>query len=325
MKAILCTAYGSADVLKLVEVEKPKPKANEVLVKVIASTVTYGDCEIRNLTLPAWTRIPVRMIMGYRRPKRLIPGMEFSGLVEALGANVTTLRVGDAIFGSTGLRMGGNAEFVCLSAKSELAIKPHAVTFEDATTIAVGGINALHFLRKANPQRGNKVLVIGAGGSIGSWAVLLAKYYGAEVTAVDHGDKLHMLIAIGADHVIDYTKEHFSTSGIKYDIIFDAVYTSSFSKCIDSLTKSGWYLMANTSPVRMLRGLWVEWTSKKKVIFALAAETKTDLLFLANLIGTKKIRPVIDRTYPLGQTIEAHRYVENGLKKGSVVINVQSP
>lgn len=210
MKAILCTAYGPPDVLKFVELEKPKPRANEVLVKVIASTVTFGDCEIRNLTLPAWTRFPVRMIMGYRKPTRLIPGMEFSGKVEAVGANVTTFKIGDEIFGSTGMKMGGNAEYICLSARSELTIKPPSVSFEDAATIPVGGINALHFLRKANPKPGNKVLVIGAGGSIGSWAVLMAKYYGAEVTAVDHGNKLSMLKSIGADHVIDYTKDDFS-------------------------------------------------------------------------------------------------------------------
>jgi NADPH:quinone reductase-like Zn-dependent oxidoreductase len=325
MKAILCTAYGSPDVLKLVDLDKPAPKTNQVLVKVIASTVTFGDCEIRNLTLPAWTRFPVRMIMGYRKPKRLIPGMEFSGIIEGLGANVTTFNIGDEIFGSTGMKMGGNAEYVCLSAKSALAIKPREVSFEDATTIPVGGINALHFLRKANPQPGNKVLVIGAGGSIGSWAVLISKYYGVEVTAVDHRNKLAMLRSIGADYVIDYTTEDFSESKIKYDIIFDAVYKSSFTKCVESLTETGCYLMANSSPRRMLKGLWVEWTSKKKVKFALAAETSKDLGYLAGLISAQKIQPVIDRTYPLEQTMEAHRYVENGLKRGSVIISVQTP
>lgn len=322
MKAILCTAYGPADVLRLVELEKPTPKAHEVLVKVVASTVTFGDCEIRNLTLPAWTRFPVRLIMGYRRPKRLIPGMEFSGVVEGLGANVTTFKIGNAIFGSTGMGMGGNAEYICLSANSGLALKPSSVSFADAATIAVGGINALHFFRKANPQPGNKILVIGAGGSIGTWAVLMAKYYGAEVTAVDHGDKLAMLTSIGADHVIDYTKEDFSSRNVKYDIIYDAVYKSSFSKCVSVLADTGYYLMANTGPARMLRGLLLEWTSKKKVVFSLAAETREDLAFLADLIAAGKIKPTIDRTFPLDQTIEAHRYVEKGLKKGSVIISV---
>lgn len=306
----------------MVEVPKPLPKPHEVLVRVKASTVTFGDCEIRNLTLPAWTRVPLRLIKGYWKPNHLVPGMEFAGIVETVGSKVSTLKPGDAIFGSTGMAMGGNAEYVCRSATSPLAIKPENVSFADAATIPVGGINALHFLRMVNIQRGQKVLVIGAGGSIGTWGVLLAKYYGAEVVAVDHTTKLAMLRSIGADHVIDYTKEDFSFGGTKYDVIFDTVYKSSFSKCMRSLTETGCYLMANTGPRRMLKGLWVERTTSKKVKFALAGETENDLSFLAGLIAAKKIKPVIDRTYPLEQTMEAHRYVEQGWKKGSVIINV---
>ena len=322
MKAILCTAYGPPEVLRVVEVPTPTPKSHEVLVRVKASTVTFGDCEIRNLTLPPWTRFPVRLIMGYRKPRHLVPGMEFAGIVEAVGSKVSALKPGDAIFGSTGMAMGGNAEYVCRSATAPLAIKPENVSFADAATIPVGGINALHFLRMANIQPGQKVLVIGAGGSIGTWGVLLAKYYGAEVIAVDHTTKLAMLHSIGADHVIDYTKEDFSSSGMKYDVIFDIVYKSSFSKCVGSLTETGCYLMANTHPASMLKGLWVELTSSKKMKFAPAAETEKDFNFLAGLIAKKKITPVIDRTYPLEQTMEAHRYVEQGWKKGSVIISV---
>jgi NADPH:quinone reductase-like Zn-dependent oxidoreductase len=324
MKAILCTAYGPPEVLQLVEVEKPIPKANEVLVRVHASTVTFGDCEIRNLTLPAWTRFPLRLIMGYRRPRRLIPGMEFAGVVEAVGNKVSAFKPGDAIFGSTGMKMGGNAEYVCRPTSAALAIKPENVSFEDAATIPIGGINALHFLRLANPKPGQKVLIIGAGGSIGTWAVLLAKYYGAEVTAVDHANKLEMLSRIGADYTIDYTREHFSNTGTKYDIILDIIYGSSFSKCLHSLTETGYYLMANPGPRRMLKSVWIERTTNKKVKFAFAGETAEDLSFLANLIATKKIKPVIDRRYPLAETIEAHRYVEQSLKKGSVIIDVTS-
>ncbi len=323
MKAILCTAYGGPDVLKVVDIETPAPKPDEILIKVKASTVTFGDCELRNLTLPAWTRFPIRLIYGYRKPKHLIPGMEIAGIVEAVGKNVTALKPGDAVFGTTGFFMGGNAEYVCRTAKNLPGIKPENVSFDDAATISVGGINALHFLRKANIQPGQKVLVIGGGGCIGSWAVLLAKYLGAEVTAVDHTIKLHMLRSIGADHVIDYTKEDFSTSGIKYDVIFDVVYRSSFSKCINSLTQTGCYLMANTDPGRMLRGMWVEMTSSRKVIFSLAGETADDLNYVASLIAENKIKPYIDRVYPLEQTIEAHRYVEQGLKKGNVIIRVE--
>ncbi|HEY0656242.1 MAG TPA: NAD(P)-dependent alcohol dehydrogenase [Chryseosolibacter sp.] len=321
MKAILCTAYGPADVLKLVDLPKPSPKADEVLVKVVASSVTFGDCEIRNLTLPAWTRLPVRMIMGYRKPKHLIPGMEVSGIVETVGAKVSQFKPGDAIFGSTGMAMGGNAEYICRPAKA-FAKKPDAVSFEHAATITVGGINALHFLRMANIRAGQKVLVIGAGGSIGTWAVLLAKHYGAKVWAVDHNRKLDMLRSIGADHVVDYMQEDFSSNAIKYDVIFDAVYSSPYARCINSLTDSGYYLMANTGPGRMLKGVWTELVTRKKVKFALAAENEPDLSLLANLIAAGKIKPVIDRIYPLEQTMEAHRYVEQGLKKGSVIIDV---
>lgn len=322
MKAILCTAYGGPEVLKLVDFPKPTPKPNEILIRVKASTVTFGDCELRNLTLPAWTRYPIRLIFGYRKPRHLIPGMEVAGVVEAVGNKVTALRPGDAVFGSTGMSMGGNAEYVCRPMSTTPGIKPENVSFEDAATIAVGGINALHFLRKANIQPGQKVLVIGAGGSIGTWAVLLAKHYGAEVTAVDHTIKLDMLRSIGADYVIDYTKEDFSTAGIKYDVIFDVVYRSSFSKCVKTLTESGCYLMANTDPGRMMRGVWVQLTSSKRVKFSLAGETGEDLEFLAGLIAAGKIKPVIDRIYPLDETMEAHRYVEQGLKKGNVIIRV---
>ncbi|HEY0744317.1 MAG TPA: NAD(P)-dependent alcohol dehydrogenase [Chryseosolibacter sp.] len=322
MKAIVCTAYGPPEVLRLVELEKPSPKANEVLVKVKVSTTTFGDCEIRNLTLPMWTRVPVRLIMGYRKPRRLTPGMEFAGVVEAVGSKVSTLNVGDEIFGTTGMTMGGNAEFICRSVNPMPGIKPKNVSFEDVATIPVGGINALHFLRMANIQPQQKVLVIGAGGSIGTWGVLLAKYYGAEVTAVDHGGKTDMLRFIGADHVIDYTTQDFSEGNIKYDVIFDNVYKSSFRKCIASLTPTGYYLMANTGPLRMLRGLWVEMTTRKRVKFSLAADNPNDLNFLASLIEAKKIKPVIDRVFSLEETIDAHRYVEQGLKKGSVIIQI---
>lgn len=324
MKAILCTAYGPADLLKLVEIEKPTPRANEMLIRVHASTVTFGDCEIRNLTLPLWTRFPVRLIMGFWKPRRLIPGMEAAGVIEAVGSKVSGFKPGDAIFGSTGMGMGGNAEYVCRSMRIATGRKPVDVSFEDVVTIPVGGINALHFLRMANILPGQKVLIIGAGGSIGTWGVKLAKHWGAEVTAIDHTDKLDTLKSIGADHVIDYTKEDFSFGGKKYDVIFDTVYKSSFSKCVKALTETGYYLMANTGPWRMLKGLWVEWMTHKKVRFALAPETEKDLNHLADLIATKKIKPAIDRIYNLDQAVEAHRYVEQGLKKGNVVIRVRS-
>ncbi len=245
--------------------------------------------------------------------------MELSGVVEAVGKKVTSLKKGDAVFCSSGIRMGANAEYICRPANT-IAIKPAGVTFEEAATIIVGGINALHFLRKAYLQPGQKVLIIGAGGSIGTYGVQLAKFFGAEVTAIDHPSKLDMLKSIGADHVIDYTKEDFSQSGIQYDVILDVIYTSSFEKCVQSLTDDGCYLMANTNPTRMLRALQVSWATRKRIFFELAAETVPDLDYLAQLIASQKIKPVIDRMYSLDRVAEAHAYVEENQKKGCVVI-----
>jgi NADPH:quinone reductase-like Zn-dependent oxidoreductase len=261
--------------------------------------------------------------MGYRKPRKFIPGMEFSGVIESVGSKVTSFKKGDAVFGSGGMRMSSNAEYKSQPYTYAMAIKPSGVSHEEAAAIPVGGLNALHFLRKANIQPGQKVLVNGAGGSIGTFGVQLAKYFGAEVTAVDSTEKLDMLRAIGADHVIDYTREDFSQNGEKYDVIFDVVYRSSFSHCIRSLKPEGCYLMANPSPVKMLRGLWISATSGKKVIFEFAGEKAEDLTYLAKLIEAGKIKTVIDRTYPLEKIAEAHDYVQNGHKKGNIIITVE--
>lgn len=319
MKAIVLKNYGGPDQLKLEEVARPTPAAGEVLIKIVSSTVTLGDCEIRTLTLPLWTRIPVRLMTGFSRPRNFTPGMEMAGIVAATGRDVRQLREGDHVFGSTGMGMGGNAEFKCRPA-STLAIKPEAVSFDQAATISVGGINALHFLRKADVAAGQHVLVNGAGGSIGTYAVQLAKHYGAEVTAVDHGSKLEILKSIGAEHVIDYTRDDFSNSGKKYHAIFDVVYSTPFDKCINALTEGGIYLMANTGPLRMLRSALLPLPEKKKTFFALASENVADLRYLADLIGKGMIKPVIDKIFPLEQTPAAHAYVENGRKTGCVVI-----
>lgn len=323
MKAILCTKYGPPDVLQLRKVPTPSPGDEQLLVKIHASTVTMGDCELRNLTLPLWTRLLMRLYMGYTKPRNFTPGMEFSGVIESVGKNVKKFKKGDPVFGSSGMQMGANAEYKVMRSNSGLAIKPPHISHEEAATIAVGGINALHFLRKANIQPGQKVLVNGAGGSIGTFGVQLAKHFGAEVTAVDSTEKLDMLQTIGADHVINYTKEDFSQNGEKYDVIFDMVYRSSFSRCIRSLKPEGCYLMANPSPLKMLRGLWISKTSSKKVKFEFAGENSEDLLYLAKLIAAGKIKTVIDRTYPLEKIAEAHEYVEKGHKKGNVVITVK--
>jgi NADPH:quinone reductase-like Zn-dependent oxidoreductase len=267
----------------------------------------------------------MRIYMGYSKPKNFIPGMEFSGIVEAIGRNVTNFKAGDEVFGSSGMGMRANAEYIRRPAGSSIAIKPPKVSFEEAATIPVGGNNALHFLRTGNVGAGKKVLVIGGGGAIGSYGVLLAKYYGAEVTAVDSTSKIDMLRSIGADEVIDYTQGPYLLNGPKYDVIFDTVYRSSYSECISALANHGVYLMANTGPRRMLRSLITSRFSDKKIVFQFAGETVEDFNYLAGLIAAGKIKPVIDKTFPLEKTAEAHAYVDSGNKKGCVVIQVFSP
>lgn len=268
----------------------------------------------------------MRLYVGLRKPSRItILGQELAGEVEAAGKDVTRFRKGDRVFGSTGFRFGAYAEYTCLPAESEtgvLAIKPANMSYEEAAAVPTGGLEALHFLRKGNIQRGEKVLINGAGGSIGTFAVQLARYFGAEVTAVDSTEKLDMLRSLGAGHVIDYRQEDFTRSGETYDIIFDVVGKSPFSRSIRSLKKNGYYLIANPRLSTMLRGRWTSMRSSKKVIFEPASRKREDLIFLKELIEAGKLKSVIDRRYPLEQTAEAHRYVETGRKKGNVVITV---
>jgi len=327
MKAIVWTKYGPPDVLQLKEVEKPAPKENEVLVKVHATTVTAGDCEMRSLKFPIYLSLPMRLWIGFRKPRiNTIPGTELAGEIESVGVNVKRSKVGDQVFGSAGMGFGANAEYICLPEKpgemeGGVAIKPANMTYEEAATVPFGGRDALHFLRKANIQSGGKILINGAGGSIGTYAVQLAKHYGAEVTAVDSTEKLDMLRSIGADHVIDYTQEDFTQNGEIYDVIFDVVGKISFPRSEGSIKQNGTYLLANPAS-QMVRGLWTRMRSSKKVFMETSSGTIADLIFLRKLIEEGKIKAVIDRTYPLEQIVEAHRYVEQGGKLGNVVITV---
>ena len=326
MKAIVWTKYGPPDGLQLREVEKPTPKDNEVLVKVHAATVTAGDCEMRSLKFPILLRLPLRIYNGLREPKRItILGQELAGEIESVGVDVTRFKKGDQVFAATDFGMGSYAQYNCLPEEGEgvLAIKPANMTYEEAAAVPVGGLNALHFLRKGNIQSGQKVLINGAGGSIGTIAVQLAKSFEAQVTAVDNTRKLDMLRSIGADHVIDYTREDFTKSGQTYDVIFDVVGKNSFSGCIRSLKKNGIYLLANPTLSRIVRGRWISMTSSKKVISGTAAYKTQDLILLKELIEAGKIKSVIDKHYPLGQIAEAHRYVDKGHKKGNVTITVE--
>ncbi len=326
MKAIVWTAYGPPEVLQLEEVQKPTPKANEVLIRIVATTVTAGDCEARNLKFPILFRLLVRMYVGLRKPRRItILGQELAGEIEAIGKDVKRFKAGDQVFGTTGLGFGAYAEYICLPEKSAmgvLATKPANMTYEETAAVPTGGLEALHFIRKGNIQRGEKVLIIGAGGSIGTFAVQLAKHFGAEVTGVDSTSKLDMLRSIGANHVIDYTQEDFTKSGETYDVIFDVMGKSSFSGSVRSLKQNGRYLLGNAGLPQMVRGRWTSITTSKKVIIGAANQKNEDLLFIKALIEVGKIKSVIDRRYPLEQMADAHRYVESGHKKGNVVITI---
>ncbi|NIQ89010.1 zinc-binding dehydrogenase [Candidatus Bathyarchaeota archaeon] len=323
MKAIVCTKYGPPEVLQLKEVEKPTPKDNEVLIKVHATTVTSGDCELRSPKIPNLIWLIVRIFFGLTRPRKKILGAYLAGEIEAVGKDVKLFKKGDQVFASTGARFGAYAEYICLPSTYAMAVKPANITYEEAAGAPLG-LEALHYLRKANIQSGEKVLVNGAAGSFGTFAMQLAKYFGAEVTGVDSTGKLDMLRSIGADHVIDYTQEDFTKNGETYDVIFDVKCKISFSRSIISLKQRGRYLLVNPGGLsQMIRGFWISMTSRKKVISGFANYKTEDLIFLKELIEAGKIKSVIDRRYPLEQTAEAHRYVEKGHKKGNVVITLE--
>jgi 2-desacetyl-2-hydroxyethyl bacteriochlorophyllide A dehydrogenase len=328
MKAIVWTRYGPPDVLELQEVEKPVPKANEVLVKIFAASVTAGDCELRSLKIPVLLRLPMRIYVGFRKPKRTtVLGMELAGEIESVGKDVKLFKKGDQVFGSPGFSLGAYAEYICLPEDPEegaVAVKPANMTYEEAATVTIGGLEALHFLKQADIRSGEKVLINGAGGSIGTYAIQLARLFGAEVIGVDSAEKLDSLRSIGAHRVIDYTKEDFTRMGEAYDVIFDVVGKSSFSRSKRSLKRNGRMLLANPGPLQMIRGKWTSMTTSKKVIFGAADYKKEDLIYLKELIEAGKVKSVIDRHYSLEQIAEAHTYVEQGHKKGNVVITIRN-
>ncbi|MDP1421220.1 NAD(P)-dependent alcohol dehydrogenase [Peribacillus simplex] len=323
MKAIVYTRYGPPDVLQLKEVEKPAPKENEILVKVKATTVTMGDIRSRSFTVPLPVWLPARIIMGLRRPKKSILGLELSGEVESVGKDVKLFKAGDQVFAASQVGFGAYAEYKCLHEDGPVSIKPDNLSFEEAAAIPIGARTALFYLRKANIQSGQKVLVYGASGSVGSYAVQIAKYFGANVTGVCSTANVELVKSLGADKVIDYTSEDFSRDGGTYDVIFEAVNKSPFSACMKSLKKDGTYLNV-TVPVPDVQMLWTKLTTSKKLILSQnSPETPEALNFLKELVEAGKVKVVIDRYYAFEEIVQAHRYVEKGHKKGNVVITME--
>jgi NADPH:quinone reductase-like Zn-dependent oxidoreductase len=303
MKAIVATKYGAPDVLQLKEVEKPTPKANEILIKIHATTVTAADFRMRSFTVPPLLWLPARIALGITKPRQPIFGSELAGEVREIGKDVTRFKVGDQVFGSTlEANFGAYAEYKCMSEKSMVINKPITMTYEEAATIPIGATTALRLLKKGNIQRGQKVLIYGASGSVGAYAVQLAKYFGANVTGVCSTANLEMVKSLGADNVLDYTKPDFSLHHGHYDVIYDAVAKLTKSKTLHLSVPNGRFIsIANLN----------------------TKENIENLLFIRDLIEEGKLKAVIDRRYPLEKIIEAHRYMDLGHKKGNIVITVE--
>lgn len=323
MKAIVYTEYGPPEVLRLKEIGKPVPKDNEVLVRIHAVAVTAGDAIMRSGKFPPAIWLPARLVFGLRKPKRTILGMEFAGEVEAVGKAVTRFTTGDRVFGMSGMGFGAYVEFKCVPEDGPLLAMPKGLSYEEGAAVPIGGTTASFFLRKANIRPGQKVLIYGASGSVGSYAVQIARHLGAEVTGVCSTGNFEMVKSLGADKVIDYTKEDFSKSGEQYDVIYDTLGISSFPDCIRALAPKGKYLLNavwNTS--NHFRAMWTSMTSGRKVISGTAPDSVEELKHLRELIEAGKVKPFIDKRFPLERISEAHAIVDSKRKRGNIVLTV---
>jgi NADPH:quinone reductase-like Zn-dependent oxidoreductase len=317
MKAVTCRKFGAAHQLTLADVSTPVPTDKQLLIKIMATSVTAGDCEIRNLKLGVFINTMLRI---FSRVSTLILGMELSGEVIAIGKKVTLFNVGDKVMAAPGFK--ANAQYICVSEDGPVVLQPANMTDQEAAAISVGGTNALHFLRKAEIKPNEKVLIYGASGSIGTAAIQLAKYYGAHVTGVCSTTNLALVKSLGADKTIDYTQESYAEQGKVYDVIFDTLGKSLYKTNMNLLSENGRYLLAAPTFIEMIKGYWCRKTSTKKVVTTFADHDAEKLTFLKKLVEQKQFIAVIDRTYPLDDIVDAHLYVEKGHKKGNVVITV---
>ncbi|WP_167618629.1 NAD(P)-dependent alcohol dehydrogenase [Maribellus sediminis] len=323
MKAVVCEKYGTPEVLHVVEADKPAPKDNEVLVKVMATTANAADARIRGAVFPSIFNFPVKLAMGFKGPRKKVLGVELSGVIEAVGKNVRHYQVGDEIFASSGASFGAYAEYCCLPENAVMATKPKNMSFEEAAAVPHCALAALHYLKKGNVDTGQKVMVYGASGGIGTYAVQIAKAFGAKVTGVCSTANVEQVKALGADEVIDYTREALSKENTTYDVIFDTIGKAPITTCVNLLEEGGMYLSAvHLELSRILEGIKLSVTSSKKVIGGVAPYTSENLNFLKSLIEEGKLKAAIDKTFPLEQIREAHAYVDTGHKKGHVVLKV---
>jgi NADPH:quinone reductase-like Zn-dependent oxidoreductase len=322
MKAVICTKYGPPEVLQFAEIAKPVPKDNEVLIKIKATTVAVADSRIRSFNVPPAVWLLARLALGLRKPRKAVLGVELAGEIESAGKDVRRFKVGDHVFAAALKNFGAYAEYTCLPEDDPIASKPNNLTHEEAAALPIGARTALHFLEKANITKGQKVLIYGASGSVGTYAVQLAKYFGAYVTAVCSGKNTSMVRSLGAYKVIDYTVSDFTEKLELYDVVFVAIDKFPFSACNQVLKKNGVYLNC-TNPIKSLQQLWISLTTKKKVIMSENVPEKASYLIrIKELVEEGVLKPVIDKSYSFQQIIEAHRYVDKGHKKGNVVITL---